>query len=89
MAEGGAPVVLLVDARRWDRVATTELLRVAGYRTLEAADGKSGLRRAREHCPDVVLLDLVLPKLSGLELLAALRAAPARRRVPVIVVSVH
>jgi CheY-like chemotaxis protein len=89
MDNAGAPLVLVVDADRWTRAATAELLRFAGYRTLEAGDGRSGLRLAREHRPEVVLLELVLPKLSGLEVLARLRAAPARARIPVIVVSAY
>jgi CheY-like chemotaxis protein len=89
MSNEAAPLVLLVDAHRWARATTAELLRFAGYRTLEAGDGQSGLRLAREHRPDVVLLDLVLPRLSGLEVLAALQAAPARARIPVIIVSTY
>src|SRR5918911_3981669 len=82
-----APLVLLIDADRWARPDTASLLRFAGYRTLEAGDGRSGLRLARARQPDLVLLELVLPKLSGLEVLVALQAAPAR--IPVIIVSAY
>jgi DNA-binding response OmpR family regulator len=88
MAEhNGAPVVLLIDADHWARADTARFLRFAGYCTLEAGDGRAGLRLAREQQPDVVLLELVLPKLSGLEVLVALQAAPAR--LPVIIVSAY
>ena len=82
-----APLVLLIDAARWARADTASLLRFAGYRTLEAGDGRSGLRLARERQPDIVLLELVLPRLSGLEVLVRLQAAPTR--LPVIVVSAY
>jgi CheY-like chemotaxis protein len=87
MADTDAPVVLLIDADRRVRADTAGLLRFAGYRTLEAGDGRSGLRLARERQPDIVLLELVLPKLSGLQVLVALQAAPAR--TPVIIVSAY
>jgi DNA-binding response OmpR family regulator len=87
MADTDAPLVLLIDADDWARADTARFLRFAGYRTLEASDGRSGLRLAREQPPDIVLLELVLPKLSGLEVLADLQAAPAR--MPVIVLSAY
>jgi CheY-like chemotaxis protein len=52
-----------------------------------APDGRTGLDRAAEMHPDLVLLDLTLPDISGEQVLAALRADPATRAIPVIVVS--
>jgi CheY-like chemotaxis protein len=89
MADESTPLVLLVDPDRWVRDGTAHFLRSAGYRTLEAGDGRSGLRLAREHRPAVILLELVLPKLSGLEMLARLPGDPRSARIPVIIVSAY
>jgi CheY-like chemotaxis protein len=52
-----------------------------------AADGEEGLRLARSELPDLILLDMLMPKLSGLEVLRALRGDEATRRVPVLILS--
>lgn len=59
----------------------------AGYEVISAADGEEGLRLALEHKPDLVVLDLMLPKLPGLEVLRKLRADPATAPMPVVIVS--
>ena len=58
-----------------------------GYAVTSALDGEAGLALARAGRPDLILLDLVLPKRHGLEVLAELRADPALRAVPVIVLT--
>jgi len=55
-----------------------------GYRPLIAHDGPSGLEAARHNLPDLILLDIMLPGMDGLEVLKALKAEPARKRLPVI-----
>ena len=67
-----------------------QLLRVVlggGYRFLEATNGDEAIRLALEERPDLVILDLMLPKLSGLDVLARLRSEPAAGRPRVIVMS--
>ncbi|WP_295762832.1 response regulator [uncultured Oscillibacter sp.] len=72
MAEG--KTVLIVE----DEKNIVDILRFnlerKGYRTLEAYDGEEGLRRAREEKPDLILLDIMLPKMIGFDVCAALRA---------------
>jgi CheY-like chemotaxis protein len=63
------------------------MLTKAGYKVLAAADGEEALRAAQEHTPDLVLLDMMLPKLSGPEVLHQLKRSPATSGIPVIVVS--
>ena len=60
-------------------------LRKAGFKTTGAADGASGLQKARDNRPDFIILDLMLPKMSGLELVALVRARYAQ--MPVVVAS--
>src|SRR4051794_27099087 len=62
-------------------------LRLAGYETVCASDGKEALARVAAGRPDLVLLDLAMPVLDGLGFLRAFRADPANARVPVIVLT--
>lgn len=78
-------LVLVVEDDLWLRTVTGDALREAGFRVAEASNGYSGLRLARELRPGVVVLDLRLPELPGVDLLRCLsRDAPAP---PVVVVS--
>src|SRR5690242_15258215 len=60
------------------------MLNKAGYTVLTASDGEEALRLVREKMPDVVLLDMLLPKLGGREVMAALRADAPTARIPVL-----
>src|ERR1043166_2037019 len=60
---------------------------VEGFRVELAADGESGLVAVQNFKPDMVILDLILPKLSGVEVLKKLRADEATKTLPVIVLS--
>jgi len=62
-------------------------LQGAGYDTMIATDGAAGLNDAIKHTPDLVLLDMELPKMHGLEVCRRLRATPATRHIPTLVVS--
>lgn len=62
-------------------------LTVWGLTTIEATNGEQGLALAREHHPDLILVDLTLPKLDGWDLIARLRDDAATRDIPVVVVS--
>ena len=73
-----------------DEPALRELIRASlddGYLFAEASDGVTALELAREVEPDLVVLDLMLPRLGGLEVLARLRADPLLRQVPVLVIT--
>ena len=79
--------VLVVDDDAWLRPMLAELLEDEGYVVLEADSGYQALRQIREQCPDVVVLDVVLPRCSGLTVLDEVRADERTRRLPVILVS--
>ena len=79
--------VLVVDDDAGVRRVIVDALRDEGYRCVEAADGAGGLALARELVPDLVVLDIVMPRMSGDELQRALRAHPRTRYVPVIFVT--
>lgn len=79
--------VLLVEDSKFLRLANERALHKAGYEVSTAADGEEALRVANEKLPDVILLDLMIPKLSGPEVLKALKASPATFGIPVIVLT--
>ena len=81
--------VLIVDDVPMIRSTVTDVLEHAGYAVLAGRDGVEGLRLARERTPDVILLDLALPKRSGLDVLQDLKSSQATRDIPVIVVSAY
>ena len=68
--------VLLVEDSKFQKIANERMLQRAGYTVLNAPDGEQALKTARESLPDIVLLDMLLPKLGGREVMLALRADP-------------
>jgi len=79
------PTVLIVDDEARIRAGMMALLRARGYATLEAAEGREGLARARKENPAVILLDLRMPGMDGMETLRELRSLD--QAPPVIVVT--
>ena len=79
--------ILVVDDNVHLQVAFKKVLTSSGYRVELAGDGEEGLRLARAIRPDVIVLDMMLPKLSGLEVLLALKKDLATERIPVIALS--
>lgn len=84
---GAKETILLVEDDRFLRRAAEMGLRQHGFAVVTAVDGEEGLRRARTTLPDIVLLDLLMPRLSGLDVLRALKEDPATRSVPVLILS--
>jgi DNA-binding response OmpR family regulator len=62
-------------------------LRRYGYQTVAAADGVAGLTEAREHLPDLIIMDLMLPELHGLALCRLLRSSPRTRHIRIMVLT--
>ena len=79
--------ILLVEDSRFLRVANGSIFARAGYEVVMAEDGEEALRLAFDSVPDLILLDMILPKLGGPEVLRALRQNPRTAAVPVIVLS--
>ena len=79
--------VLLAEDDRFLRKAAETALKRQGFTVLPAVDGEEALRMARAETPDIVLLDLIMPKLQGFEVLRALKADPATAKIPVIILS--
>ena len=79
--------ILIIDDSRFLRMANERALTKAGYSVVTASDGEEGLRLAREHKPDLVVLDMMLPKLSGPQVLQALRNDALIAATPVMVLT--
>jgi CheY-like chemotaxis protein len=82
-----APRVLLAEDDRILRKAGETTLRRKGYSVIAAVDGEDALRKALTHKPDLILLDVMMPKIQGFEVLARLKADAATRDIPVIMLS--
>lgn len=79
--------ILLVEDSKPIRRENERMLLKAGYEVVCALDGESALRFARDEKPDLILLDMILPKMSGPEVLQHLKSESATAEIPVIVVS--
>jgi two-component system cell cycle response regulator DivK len=79
--------VLYVEDNEYNRKIVRQLLKKTTYRLREATDGEAALVMVREEAPDLVLMDVQLPKMSGLDVTRALRGDPATASIPIIVVT--
>jgi CheY-like chemotaxis protein len=79
--------ILIVDDSKFLRKAVSSLLQARGYTVLEAADGETALTLAVQEHPNAILLDMTLPKLSGIEVLHRLKQAATTAHVPVIILT--
>ncbi len=80
-------VVLVVEDNPRNLKLVRDLLEHAGYRTLEASTAEQGLALASEHRPDLVLMDVQLPGMDGVQALGRLRGDPATNGIPVVAVT--
>ena len=79
--------VLVVDDEPDMRVFLTTLLETNGFRPLSAVDGREGLEMARKSKPSLIILDVMMPKESGITMYRELKMDPALKDIPVIMLS--
>ena len=80
-------LILLVEDNDNNRLLVRDVLQASGYRVIEAENAEDGLRMAAEQRPALILMDIQLPGMSGIEALQRLRADPTTRAIPVIAVT--
>jgi two-component system cell cycle response regulator DivK len=80
-------VILIIEDNERNLKLVRDVLQVKGYETLEAVTGEDGVKLAVEHKPDLVLMDIQLPGINGIEALGQLRANPVTEKIPVIAVT--
>jgi CheY-like chemotaxis protein len=79
--------ILLVEDNRFLRLATERALAKAKYRVMSVGDGEAALQAAHADLPELILLDMMLPKMTGPQVLAALKQDSVTSHIPVIVLS--
>jgi two-component system cell cycle response regulator DivK len=83
------PHILVVDDVEEDRLYLRAVLERAGHEITEAVDAEAGLQQARQMQPVLIIMDVKMPGISGLEATRRLKSDPLTARTPVIVVSAH
>lgn len=86
-AETRRPLVLIVDDNEMNLKLAREVLRAAGFGTLEAANGVEAIALADEHLPDVILMDLRLPDMNGTDAAQSLGADVRTASIPIVALS--
>ena len=76
--------ILIVEDNDKNMKLARDLLQAKGYDTLEAVNGEDGVRLGLEHVPDLVLMDIQLPDINGIEAFQRLRADPRTAKVPIV-----
>jgi two-component system, cell cycle response regulator DivK len=83
----GAKTILIVEDNELNMKLFEDLLQAHGYAILSTKDGLDALRLARAHKPDLVLMDIQLPEISGLEVTRMMKADPDLAHIPVVAVT--
>jgi len=86
-AEGGRRVIMVVDDSLTVRKVTTRLLEREGYRVVTAKDGVDALEALKDDLPDVMLVDIEMPRMDGFELTRSVRGDPRSTAIPIIVIT--
>ena len=81
---GAGHLVLIVEDNEKNLKLARDVLRFNDFRTVEATSGEDALLMAREHLPDLVLMDIALPGIDGVEAARRLRAAPETAAIPIV-----
>ncbi len=87
MEEKTKKKVLIIEDEATLQKALQEVLVAEGYDILSALDGSRGLEMAREENPDLILLDIILPKMDGFEVLKELKSEEKTESIPVIILT--
>ena len=83
-----AKTVLVIEDNDQSRMLFRELLKARGYSVLEARTGMEGWQAARQHHPEIILMDIQLPDVSGLEVTKWLKQDESLRAIPVVAVTI-
>ena len=79
--------ILIVDDSPSQLMGIRRIVEKLGHEAVTAEDGAAGVRAAREHMPDLVLMDVVMPNLNGFQATRTIKRAPATSHIPVILVT--
>ncbi|MEE9217688.1 MAG: response regulator [Acidobacteriota bacterium] len=83
------PCVLIVEDNEANLLLIQEVLRPLGFQILLARDGEEGVRLAREKLPDLIVMDIQLPRMDGLTATRLIKSTPETSKIPIIAVTAH
>ena len=89
MTEQTQKTVLLVEDNEDNLVVYRTILEHVGFKVIEARDGEEGVSRAKENLPDLILMDISIPKMDGWEATQRLKAYENTKAIPIIALTAH
>ena len=87
--KAGTSTILVIEDYTDSRTLLSSLLRAKGYKVVEARDGKEGLLQANRITPDLILMDLAMPEMDGVEATRRLRQRNTLSRTPIFAISAY
>ena len=87
--KGSVAKILVVEDNQDNREMVVKVLKFNGYEVIEAVDGEEGIEKAKTEAPDLILLDIYLPKMDGYEVAKRLKGDTDLRDIPVIALTAH
>ena len=87
--KAGTPIILVIEDYSDSRAVLSALLRAKGYKVVEASDGREGLLQANRVKPDLILMDLAMPRMDGVEATRQLRQRQTLAQIPIFVISAY
>lgn len=82
-----AKTILIVEDNELNMKLFNDLLQAHGYDTVQTKDGKEAMKLARSHRPDLIVMDIQMPQISGLEIARALKADAKLKHIPIVAVT--
>lgn len=89
MTQSNQKTVLLVEDNEDNLVVYRTILEHVGFRVIEARDGEEGVNRARQYHPDLILMDISIPKIDGWEATQRLKSDESTKEIPIIALTAH
>lgn len=80
-------ILVIDDEAEFNEMLCIRLEKTGGYETLKAFDGEEGLKSAQENKPDLIILDVMMPRMNGFEVFKHLKDNPATNHIPVVILT--
>ncbi len=87
--KGSSPKILVVEDNQDNREMVVKALKFNGYQVVEAVDGEEAIEKVKAEHPDLILLDIFLPKMDGYEATRRLKGDTSLRNIPIIALTAH
>jgi two-component system cell cycle response regulator DivK len=87
--KGSVPKILVVEDNQDNREMVVKVLKFNGYQVVEAVDGEEAIKKARTEDPDLILLDIYLPKMDGYEVTRRLKGDISLKNIPIVALTAH